>query len=87
MNFDLTDEHQMLQDSLRRFLKYSCNSKTRNEALSSETGVTSDLWHAMAEMGVIGAFFTEEQGGFGGTGADIALVFEELGLPDLLHVP
>ena len=79
MNFDLTDEHQMLQDSLRRFLKYSCNSETRNEVLNSETGITSDLWHAMAEMGVIGAFFTEEQGGFGGTGADIALIFEELG--------
>ena len=84
MNFDLTDEHQMLQDSLRRFLKYSCNSKTRNEALSSETGVTSDLWHAMAEMGVIGAFFTEEQGGFGGTGADIALIFEELGRANIV---
>ena len=79
MNFDLTDEHQMLQDSLRRFLKYSCNPETRNEVLNSETGVTSDLWHAMAEMGVIGAFFSEEHGGFGGTGADIALIFEELG--------
>ena len=44
MNFDLTDEHQMLQDSLRRFLKYSCNSETRNEVLNSETGITSDLW-------------------------------------------
>ena len=84
MNFDLTDEHQMLQDSLRRFLKYSCNSETRNEVLNSETGITSDLWHAMAEMGVIGAFFTEEQGGFGGTGADIALIFEELGRANIV---
>jgi len=33
----------------------------------------------LAELGVIGAFVTEDQGGFGGTGYDITTVFEELG--------
>jgi alkylation response protein AidB-like acyl-CoA dehydrogenase len=33
----------------------------------------------LAELGVLGALFTEDEGGFGGTGFDIAVVFEELG--------
>ncbi|MEZ5751349.1 MAG: acyl-CoA dehydrogenase [Paracoccaceae bacterium] len=36
-------------------------------------------WDALAELGVLGALFTEDEGGFGGAGFDIAVVFEELG--------
>ncbi len=36
-------------------------------------------WAALAELGVLGALFTEAEGGFGGQGFDIAVVFEELG--------
>lgn len=36
-------------------------------------------WAALAELGVLGALFTETEGGFGGTGFDLAVVFEELG--------
>ncbi len=36
-------------------------------------------WAALAELGVLGALFTEDEGGFGGAGFDIAVVFEELG--------
>ncbi|GAB4259264.1 MAG: acyl-CoA dehydrogenase family protein [Pararhodobacter sp.] len=36
-------------------------------------------WAALAELGVFGALFTEEEGGFGGAGFDFAVVFEELG--------
>ncbi len=41
--------------------------------------MSTDIWNELAELGVIGALFTEEQGGFGGAGFDIAVVFEELG--------
>lgn len=34
---------------------------------------------ALAELGVLGALFTEDQGGFGGAGFDLATVAEELG--------
>ncbi|MFD2740424.1 acyl-CoA dehydrogenase family protein [Sulfitobacter aestuarii] len=79
MNFDLTEERQMLQDSLRRFLRDKYDTATRNRILESETGFSADIWSALAELGVIGALFTEEQGGFGGKGFDLAVVFEELG--------
>ncbi len=36
-------------------------------------------WAALAELGVPAALFTEAEGGYGGEGFDIALVFEELG--------
>lgn len=79
MNFDLTEERQMLQDTLRRFLRERYSTATRNEILESESGMSADIWVQLAELGVIGALFTEEQGGFGGAGFDIAVVFEELG--------
>jgi alkylation response protein AidB-like acyl-CoA dehydrogenase len=37
------------------------------------------MWQQFAELGVIGALFREEDGGFGGSGFDIAVVFEALG--------
>ncbi len=79
MNFDLTDERQMLQDGLRRFLRDSYTPEARKAALEDEAGFLPGIWEGLAEMGVIGALFDEEQGGFGGAGFDIALVFEEMG--------
>ncbi len=79
MNFELSDEERMLQDSLRRFLSATYDKATRDEAAASATGFVPKVWAGLAEMGVIGALFSEEDGGFGGTGFDIALVFEELG--------
>ena len=79
MNFELTEERQMLQDTLRRFLKDRYTTEKRNEILNSDSGMSADIWNTLAELGVIGALFTEDQGGFGGAGFDIAVVFEELG--------
>ncbi|TDE39051.1 acyl-CoA dehydrogenase family protein [Antarcticimicrobium sediminis] len=79
MDFNLTDERQMLQDSLRRYLADKYTTKVRNEILESETGMSGAIWTGLADLGVIGALFTEAQGGFGGAGFDITTVFEELG--------
>ena len=67
MNFNLTEERQMLQDTLRRFMSGA-------QEMSSDA-----LWTRLAELGVIGALFDEEQGGYGGAGFDLSVVFEELG--------
>ena len=79
MNFDLTEERQMLQDTLRRFLRDRYTTEERNRIINSDAGMSAELWTQLAELGVLGALFTEEQGGFGGAGFDIAVVFEELG--------
>ncbi len=79
MNFNHTDERRMLADSLNRFIadKYAFN--TRNEIAYSPRGFCSDIWRDFAGLGVIGALFREADGGFGGEGFDIAVVFEALG--------
>ncbi|MEY8829260.1 acyl-CoA dehydrogenase family protein [Sedimentitalea sp. XS_ASV28] len=79
MNFDLTEERQMLQDTLRRFLADRYATAERNAIIDSDAGFSSDIWAQMAELGVLGALFTEADGGFGGAGFDITTVFEELG--------
>lgn len=79
MNFDLTEERQMLQDTLRRFLREQYDTATRNNIIDSDAGMSAEIWTQLAELGIIGALFTEEQGGFGGMGFDLAVVFEELG--------
>jgi len=79
MNFELTEERQMLQDTLRRFLADRYDTKTRNAILDSDTGLSAEIWTELAELGVTGALFAEQQGGFGGAGFDLAVVFEELG--------
>ena len=76
MRFDLTEERQMLQDGLRRMLADTVDLK---EIARGETPWSERTWNALAEMGVIGALFTEDQGGFGGAGFDLMVVFEELG--------
>ena len=79
MNFGLTEERQMLQDTLRRFLRERYDVSLRNEIVNSDAGMSADIWAQLAELGVLGALFTEEQGGFGGKGFDLTTVFEELG--------
>jgi alkylation response protein AidB-like acyl-CoA dehydrogenase len=79
MNFELTEERRMLQDSLRRFLADKYTTQVRNQILDSTAGLSATIWSQMADLGVIGALLGEDKGGFGGTGFDITTVFEELG--------
>lgn len=79
MNFELTEERQMLQDTLRRYLSDKYTTAKRNDILASDAGMSADIWGELADLGVLGALFTEDQGGFGGAGFDLAVVFEELG--------
>ena len=82
MNFDLTEERQMLQDSLRRFLRdnqEALRASTRLGDAENSLGFVAGIWTKLAELGVIGALFSEEEGGFAGAGFDLTTVFEELG--------
>ena len=82
MNFDLTEERQMLQDSLRRFLRdnqEALRASTRLGDAENSLGFDAGIWTKLAELGVIGALFSEEEGGFAGAGFDLTTVFEEMG--------
>ena len=62
MDFNLTEERQMLQDSLRRYLSDKYTHAKRNEILDSESGMSAEIWADQAELGVFGALLTEDQG-------------------------
>lgn len=79
MNFDRTEERQMLSDTMRRYLSDRYGTEIRNAILESETGMSEEIWSGLAELGLLGALFGEADGGYGGDGFDIAVVFEELG--------
>ncbi len=79
MDFTPTDERRMLADTLGRYLATHYGFATRMRIAASPEGFSREAWGAMAELGVIGALFGEEAGGFGGAGFDIATVFEAMG--------
>ena len=79
MDFNLTDERRMLQDSLGRFLADNYDHDKRRKVLGSGAPYDAEVFAGLAELGVLGALFSEEDGGFGGAGFDISVVFEELG--------
>ena len=79
MNFQHTEDRRMLADTLNRFISEQYGFATRDRIAGSAQGFSSELWSRFAELGVIGALFDEADGGFGGGGFDIAVVFESLG--------
>ncbi|WP_420418394.1 acyl-CoA dehydrogenase family protein [Pacificispira sp.] len=79
VDFALTEERQMLQDTLRRYLAGRYSTESLNGILQEDEGYSRAVWSELAELGVIGALFGESEGGFGGAGFDLAVVFEEFG--------
>lgn len=79
MNFEPTDDRRMLADTLNRFVSEQYGFETRNAIAYGDVGMAPALWSQFAELGAIGALFSEADGGFGGEGFDIAVVFEALG--------
>ncbi|MEX2474996.1 acyl-CoA dehydrogenase family protein [Marinobacter sp.] len=79
MNFDLTEEQQMLNDSLRRFVANEYGFEKRQEIIRSGTGTDKATWAAFAEMGLLGFTFPEEHDGLGGNAIDTMVVMENVG--------
>ncbi|WP_144110660.1 acyl-CoA dehydrogenase family protein [Paraburkholderia sp. BCC1886] len=79
MNFQHTEDRRMLADTLNRFVSEQYGFATRESIARSPEGFSAELWDRFAELGIIGALFDEADGGFGGGGFDIAVVFESLG--------
>src|SRR5258708_38187110 len=79
MNFDLSEEQQLLADSLKRYLANEYSIDARAKIVASATGWSETVWAAFAEMGLLGVPFAEEHGGFGGTAGDGMLGMGALG--------
>ncbi len=79
MNFDLTEEQQIIADSVATFVANESPVEHFRKMRETERGWEPALWKQMGENGWLGVCFPEEHGGFGGRFVDTALILEQLG--------
>ncbi len=79
MNFEFSEEQQMLRDSLSRFLRDKYDFEERQKIIASDDGWSREKWNQFAEMGLMAAAFPEDYDGFGGTSVDLMVIMEEFG--------
>lgn len=79
MNFDQTEEQQLLGDSLGKFLARDYDFERRKKIVASATGWSEPVWATFAEMGLTSLPFATDLGGFGGGAVDMMGVMEAIG--------
>jgi pimeloyl-CoA dehydrogenase small subunit len=79
MDFDLSEDQRLLQDSLQKLLKDKYGFENRKGYMKSETGWSRDLWAAYAELGLLGMPFAEADGGLGYGAVETMIVMEQFG--------
>jgi len=78
MNFDYTDEQNMLRDSIAKWAAGQYDFDKRREALKNDDAWKKN-WATFAELGLLAAPLPEEFGGLGGGPLDVSVVAEEFG--------
>ncbi|KAA1193228.1 pimeloyl-CoA dehydrogenase small subunit [Pseudohalioglobus sediminis] len=79
MNFNLSEEQTMIQDSIARFVQDNYDYDQRNKVVALEHGFSAEHWQQFAELGWLSIPFAEEYGGFGGGPVDTMVIMQELG--------
>jgi alkylation response protein AidB-like acyl-CoA dehydrogenase len=77
MNFDLTEEQEMVRDTFARFLDENSTGARIRAAMPS--GFDPALWRGLAELGAFSLRVPEDAGGLGLGLFDAAVVMEEAG--------
>ena len=79
MDFSFTEEQTLLRNSVQKFVQNDYTFESRRAAVKSDTGWKRENWMKFAELGLLGAPFTEEQGGLGGGPIETMIIMEEFG--------
>jgi alkylation response protein AidB-like acyl-CoA dehydrogenase len=79
MNFDYSEEQQLLADSVRRFLANDYDFEARRRIVASDEGWSASAWATLANVGVLGLPVPTDYGGFGGGAVDLMGVMEAFG--------
>lgn len=77
MNFELTDDQEMIRETFARFLAQQSSMARVREAMP--TGFDRDLWKGLAEMGGLSIRVPESSGGLGLGCFEATLLMEECG--------
>jgi len=79
MNYDLTEEQNMLRESAHKFLADECPSELVRELAEEKNGFKNDLWQKMAQLGWMGLPIPEKYGGSGMSFIELAVLLYEMG--------
>ncbi len=79
MDFDYSEEQNLLRDSIDKFLQKNYSFEQRRAIIHSREGMSASAWEGFASMGLHGIPVPEQFGGFGGSGVDVMLVMEAFG--------
>jgi alkylation response protein AidB-like acyl-CoA dehydrogenase len=79
MNFEFSQEQNLVREQARGFLQDNCSPKIVREALDSEGPFNTDLWGKIAEMGWTSTVIPEEYEGLGLSYLELCVIADELG--------
>ncbi len=79
MDFSLSDEQRMLQDTVDRLVADKYGFEQRNGYMKQDQGFDPQMWTQYAELGLLGVPFSEDVGGFGGGAVEAMVVMEAFG--------
>jgi pimeloyl-CoA dehydrogenase small subunit len=79
MDFDLSEEQRLLKESVDGLLKTSYDFEQRKKYAAEKGGWSRSLWNKLAEQGLLGLPFSEDDGGFGAGAIETMIVMEALG--------
>ncbi len=78
MDFDFSDDQEMLRDTVRKWVDKAYSFERRREIVKAG-GFSKEAWANLAELGLTGLYVPEAQGGMGFGPVDAMVVMEELG--------
>ncbi len=78
MDFDFSDDQEMLRDTVRKWVEKGYDFERRRGIVKSG-GFSRESWQGLADLGVLGLAVPEAQGGMGFGPVDAMVVMEELG--------
>jgi pimeloyl-CoA dehydrogenase small subunit len=79
MDFDLSEEQRLLKESVDGLLTDSYDFDSRKKYGSEKGGWSKGVWNKLAEQGLLGLPFSEDDGGFGAGAVETMIVMEALG--------
>jgi pimeloyl-CoA dehydrogenase small subunit len=79
MDFDLSEEQRLLKDSVDGLLADTYDFEQRKKYVAEKGGWSKAVWSKLAEQGLLGLPFSEEDGGFGAGAIETMIVMEALG--------
>jgi alkylation response protein AidB-like acyl-CoA dehydrogenase len=79
VTFTITDEQQMLRDSVRSYLADKVPIERVRELMETDAGFDDAIWDEMAQMGWQGMAIPEGYGGAGYSFYELGILLEEMG--------